>query len=77
MDKRRLCVEHPFRGQANLTRSWCNEVALCRTSSLQQALSPVADLYDGHATQQARPPQSSAGATSRCTKKRDAPEFTR
>lgn len=29
-------------------------------------LSPVADLYVGHATQQARPPHSSAGATSRC-----------
>lgn len=37
MDKRRLCVAHPSRGQANLTRSWCNEVALCRTSSLQRA----------------------------------------
>lgn len=37
MDKRRLCAAHPFRGQANLTRSWCNGVALCRTSSLQQA----------------------------------------
>lgn len=37
MDKRRLCVAHPCRGQASLTRSWCNEVALCRTSSSQQA----------------------------------------
>lgn len=33
MDKLRLCEAHPFREQANLTRSWCNEVALCRTSS--------------------------------------------
>lgn len=37
MDKLRLCGAHPFREQANLTRSWCNEVALCRTSSLQRA----------------------------------------
>lgn len=37
MDKRRSCEARPFRVQANLTRSWCNGVALCRTSSLQQA----------------------------------------
>lgn len=36
VDKRRLCEAHPFQGQARLTRSWCNGVALCRTSSLQQ-----------------------------------------
>lgn len=38
MDKRRWCEAHPFLAQANLTRSWCNGVALCRTSSLQQLL---------------------------------------
>lgn len=36
VDKRRLYEAHPFQGQARLTRSWCNGVALCRTSSLQQ-----------------------------------------
>lgn len=36
VDKRRLYEAHPSQGQARLTRSWCNGVALCRTSSLQQ-----------------------------------------
>lgn len=37
MDTRRWCAAGPFRGQANLTRSWRNGVALCRTSSLPRA----------------------------------------
>lgn len=37
MDTRRSCVAHPFREQANLTRSWRNGVALCRTSSSPRA----------------------------------------
>lgn len=82
MDKRRLCVKHPFRVQANLTRSWCNEVALCRTSSLQQALSPVPHLSDTqlnsrgpHTAQLGQ--QVGASDPTGCRQKRDASEFSR
>lgn len=37
MDRRRLCAGRPYRAQANLTRSWCNEAVLCRTSSWRRA----------------------------------------
>lgn len=67
MDTRWLCAACPFRGQANLTRSWCNGVALCRTSSSQQGLSPVVDVYVGHAAQKPSAPPghrvSAAGPT--------------
>lgn len=67
MDMRRLCVAHPSRGQANLTRSWCNEVALCRTSSLQQAFKSCRWLVCRTRNTTAEGPlRAQLGATSRC-----------
>lgn len=81
MDKPRLCEAHPFREQANLTRSWCNEVALCRTSSWQRAFKSCRWLVGRTRNTTAEGPSELSWGTksdpTRCREKRDAPKFTR